>query len=248
MLLPSNQPSRKNRMTLLFLGLTVLVIGFRALGSPAIVRAWESTILQRIDKIKPAAPGTILLTGSSSISYWDSLATDMKPLPVINTAIAGTEYSDLNGDLERLVIAHRPAAVVVYSGDNDLAAPTRKTPQSVTNDARQFVRGVHAKLPDTWIYVLSIKPSHLRWGSWPQMKEADRLIQEFVRTEDHTAYIDVASSMFDAHGGLPNDLFISDGLHPSAKCYALWTSIIKPVLLKRFGPTADSSLSSAAPR
>jgi lysophospholipase L1-like esterase len=41
--------------------------------------------------------------------------------------------------------------------------------------------------------------------------------------------------MFDAHGNLPADLFVSDGLHPSPKCYALWTSIIKPVLLQRFG-------------
>jgi len=232
-------------MTLVMLGLAILAIGFGMLGSPAIVRAWESSILQRIDQIKPAPPGTIVFTGASSVAYWDSLATDMKPLRIINTAFGGAEYSDLNGDLERLVIAHRPAAVVVYAGDNDLAAPTRKTPQSVTNDVRRFVQGVHAKLPDTWVYVLSIKPSHARWGSWPQMKEADRQIQEYLRTQDRAEFIDVATPMFDAHGDLPHDLFISDGLHPSAKCYAIWTSVIKPVLLKRFGPSANTSLSSA---
>jgi lysophospholipase L1-like esterase len=67
------------------------------------------------------------------------------------------------------------------------------------------------------------------------MKAADILMQEFSKTQERVQYIDVASAMFDEHGNLPSDLFVSDGLHPSAKCYALWTSIIKPVLLQRFG-------------
>ena len=67
------------------------------------------------------------------------------------------------------------------------------------------------------------------------MKAADKLMLDFSKTQQRVQYIDVASAMFDAHGNLPSDLFISDGLHPSAKCYALWTSIIKPVLQQRFG-------------
>jgi hypothetical protein len=57
------------------------------------------------------------------------------------------------------------------------------------------------------------------------MKEANRLIEGFLRTQDHAAYIDVASPMLDNSGRLSSDLFVSDGLHPSAKCYALWTSL-----------------------
>jgi hypothetical protein len=53
--------------------------------------------------------------------------------------------------------------------------------------------------------------------------------------------------MFDANGKLPRDLLIFDGLHPSAKCYALWTSVIKPVLLARFGPQTSSSQNQASP-
>jgi len=183
-------------------------------------------------------PGSIVFTGASSIAYWDSLGKDMKPLPVYNTAFGGAEYSDIIAGVDKLVIAYRPSAVVIYAGDNDLATPTRKTPQSVAADVRKFVDLVHAQLPDTWVYVLSIKPSHARWDAWPKMKEADGLIQDYLRTQDHAQFIDVASSMFDAQGNLPHDLFISDGLHPSAKCYALWTSIIKPVLLEHFGASA----------
>jgi hypothetical protein len=29
----------------------------------------------------------------------------------------------------------------------------------------------------------------------------------------------------------------ANGLHPNPKCYALWTSILRPILLARFGPS-----------
>jgi hypothetical protein len=61
------------------------------------------------------------------------------------------------------------------------------------------------------------------------------MILHFTRTQERVQYIDVASAMFDTHGNLRVDLFVEDGLHPTRKCYALWTSIIKPVLLQRFG-------------
>ena len=67
------------------------------------------------------------------------------------------------------------------------------------------------------------------------MKAANRMIRHFARTQERVRYIDVASAMFDTQGNLRTDLLVEDGLHPTRKCYALWTSIIKPVLLQRFG-------------
>jgi lysophospholipase L1-like esterase len=85
----------------------------------------------------------------------------------------------------------------------------------------------------------------LRWSAWPQMKAADQIIQEFVRTQQRVQYIDVATPMFDPQGNLPADLFVSDGLHPSPKLYAMWAAIIKPILLQRFAPDAKSSRNNA---
>ena len=74
-------------------------------------------------------------------------------------------------------------------------------------------------------------------------------MQDFIRTQKRVQYIDVASAMFDARGNLPADLFVADGLHPTPKCYALWTSIVRPVLIERFGPGARASQShGVAPR
>ena len=50
----------------------------------------------------------------------------------------------------------------------------------VAGDFRKFVQIVHGALPDTWIYILSIKPSNLRWNQWPAMKAANKLMQDYA--------------------------------------------------------------------
>jgi len=243
MLNTQTRPFRRRALLWSALCLGIVAFGFREFRTTVLAQEWESSIraFERQDKIHPVPMGGIVFTGSSSIAYWSSLVDDMKPLAVINRGFGGSEYTDVNHYADRIVIAYRPAAVVVYAGDNDLASPGRKTAQTVAQDVQQFIQIVHAKLPETWVFVVSIKPSILRWNAWPEMKQANQLILNFLRTQDHAAYIDVASPMLNERGSLSTDLFVGDGLHPSAKCYALWTSIIKPILLQRFAPSRSST-------
>jgi lysophospholipase L1-like esterase len=243
MRIPNSRSLRSSMLLWTILCAGILGVVFREFRATVSAQEWESSIraFERQDKAHPVPSRVIVFTGSSSIAYWSSLENDMKPLAVINRGFGGSEYTDVNHYADRIVIAYHPAAVVVYAGDNDLASTGRKTAQSVAQDVQQFVQIVHAKLPETWIFVLSIKPSILRWKRWPEMKEANQLIQDFLRTQDHAAYIDVASPMLDQQGRPSNDLFVSDGLHPTAKCYALWTSIVKPILLQHFASSRTSS-------
>jgi lysophospholipase L1-like esterase len=222
----------------------LLALGVHFAIPAASAQGWEPAIreFEQADKIHPPKPGCIVFAGSSSFRYWDTLASDMKPLDVVNRGFGGSEFSDLNEYANRIVIAYRPRAVVVYEGDNDLAEGSFKTPEMVAGDFRKFVQIVHSALPDTWIYVLSIKPSKLRWSEWPAMKAANERMRDFAAAQERVQYIDIATSMFDARGNLPGDLFKSDGLHPTAKLYAMWTAIIKPILLQRFGPPNGASL------
>jgi lysophospholipase L1-like esterase len=208
-------------------------------------QGWEPAIreFEEQDKIHPPRPGCIAFAGSSSFRFWDTLVADMKPLDAINRGFGGSEFSDLDQYANRIVIAYRPRAVVVYEGDNDLAEGSSKTPEMVASDFRKFVQTIHAALPDTWIYILAIKPSKLRWNEWPRMKAANKLMQEYAATQERVQYIDIATPMFDANGNLPRDLFKSDGLHPTPKLYAMWTSIIKPILIQHFGPPINASRS-----
>jgi lysophospholipase L1-like esterase len=230
----------------LLLGLAILAL--LVCGAPflstVLAQGWESTIraFEKQDQTNPPKAGSIVFTGSSSFVRWQSLSKDMKPLPVINRAFGGSEYTDVNQYAARTVIAYHPPAVVVYAGDNDLAGEAPNTPQSVAKQVQRFVEIVHAQLPGTWIYVLSIKPSYLRWDAWPRMKQANELIKDYVRTQQRVEYVDVATPMFGGQEKPPRDLFVEDGLHPTAKCYALWTSILRPVLMRRFGPKGSSQL------
>jgi lysophospholipase L1-like esterase len=225
------------------LGALFLGILLRPQLSAVSAQGWEPAIrhFEEQDKVDPPKPGCIVFTGSSSIRFWDTVVSDMKPLDVINRGFGGSEFSDLDMYAKRVVVAYRPSAVVVYEGDNDLAEGSPKTPEMVAGDFRKFVEIVHGALPGTWIYIMSIKPSKLRWNQWPNMKAANKMMQDYAATQQRVQYIDVATSMFDASGNLPGDLFKPDGLHPTAKLYAMWTAQIKPILLQRFGQTTKTS-------
>jgi len=239
---PINRLIRRTLVGLVVLSICLAGVGDGKYYSVSAVLAqaqdWEPSIrkFEEQDKVNPPKLGSIVFTGSSSIARWETLVDEMKPLDVINRGFGGSQYSDLNQYAKRVVIAYHPRAVVVYEGDNDLAPGSSKTAESVANDAWIFVQTIRAALPETWIYLISIKPSKSRMTEWPRMKAANRMIRDFTRTQERVQYIDVASAMFDPGGNLRAELFVEDGLHPTPKCYALWTSIIKPILLQRSGP------------
>jgi lysophospholipase L1-like esterase len=244
---PVTQLIRRTLAGIVLLSVCLTGIGDRkhsfASTLPAQGQDWEPSIrkFEEQDRVSPPKPGCIVFAGSSSFARWDTLVEEMKPLDVINRGFGGSQYSDLNQYVKRIVIAYHPRAVVIYEGDNDLAPESSKTPESVAKEARTLVQTIRAALPETWIYLISVKPSPSRLSVWPRMKEANRLIQDFAATQEHVQYIDVASAMFDSKGNLRADLFVEDGLHPNPKCYALWTSIIKPLLVERVGLKSQKS-------
>jgi lysophospholipase L1-like esterase len=235
--------ARKYSFGLGILAVLLLGLALRFFAPAVSAQGWEPAIrdFEDQDKVRAPKPGCIVFAGSSSFRFWDTLISDMKPLDVINRGFGGSEFSDLDQYANRIVIAYHPRAVVVYEGDNDLAEGSPKTPDMVASDFRKFVQTVHGALPDTWIYILAIKPSKLRWNQWPQMKAANKLMQEYAATQQRVQYIDIATPMFDANGNLPRDMFKADGLHPTAKLYAMWTAIIKPILLQRFDTSKNTS-------
>jgi lysophospholipase L1-like esterase len=206
---------------------------FWAMGKPGL---WSSEIraYEKADRVHPPKAGVIVFTGSSSIRLWDTLASDMKPLEVINRGFGGSQIAEVNEYASRIVIPYRPRAVVLYAGDNDLSLPWSKTPEQVSGDFKQFVGIIHGPLPDTWIYFISIKPSIQRWRNWEKFQKANGLIADYIRTQSRVQFIDVGAAMLDAQGKPRRELFRGDGLHMNAQGYAVWTSIIRPVLVSRF--------------
>ena len=201
-------------------------------------QAWEASIrrFEARDRLSPAPAGTILFTGSSSITLWSSLAQDMVPLPVLNRAFGGSRMADVVRYAERIVLPYHPRAVVLFAGTNDIADPKPATAQQVFAGYLAFVSAIQAALPGTPIYFISITPTPLRWKYWSIVQQANRLIQAHAHTDPALHYIDITGA-FLKPDGLPDPrLFRADRLHPNARGYEKWTALIKPVLLADFPP------------
>ncbi len=212
-----------------------------ASGDP-LLWAGEIRRFEKEDRREMTPPEVILFTGSSSINFWKTLAEDMTPLKVLNRGFGGSQIHQVTYYADRIVLPFKPRAVVLYAGENDVAGALfdqGKSPPTVLENFKTFCQTIHDHFPEIPIYFISIKPPKLRRKHWPKMQEANRLIESFCETDGRIRYVDVAPAMLDAEGNTRGDLFKWDGIHLNAKGYAVWTSIIKPVLEKNFPPQSQ---------
>ncbi len=203
---------------------------------------WESEIVkfETQDAEYPPALGQVLFVGSSSFRFWSSLAEDMAPLPVLNRGFGGSNLSHVTYYADRIIFPYQPAAIVLYAGDNNFAGFEPSSANDVYKDFKEFVSVMRAKLPDTPIYYVSIKPSKLRWKSWPGMRDANALISAYSDTDEGVNFIDISDTILDDSGALKDDVFIFDGLHLNETGYARWTDKIKPVLMRDLNEVVES--------
>jgi lysophospholipase L1-like esterase len=194
----------------------------------------EIAAFAEADRARPPPERPIVFVGSSSFRLWDTLEQDMAPLPVLNRGFGGSQLVHLVHFVEPAVLRYRPRAVVVYAGDNDLDERTGKTASDVLRDFRAFVARVHADVPDARIYYVAIKPSRMRWARWPEMEKANAEIAALCAGDPRLGFFDVAAPMLATGAPPARELFVFDGLHLSARGYAVWTSVIKPRLLADF--------------
>jgi len=193
---------------------------------------WESAIreFERRDRECPQTPGAILFVGSSSIVLWSTLEEDFKPLRVINRGFGGSQLADTVFYADRIILPYKPGIIVTYAGDNDIAAG--KPPEAVRDQLRLLSDKVRHSLPASRILFLSIKPSPARWHLIGLVRRANALAEALARETWNLVYIDVFSPMLGPDGRPRPELFVEDGLHLSAQGYVLWTSILRPHLMR----------------
>lgn len=188
---------------------------------------WESEIqaFEKQDRNAPPASGSILFTGSSSVRLWTNLVSAFPGKPVFGRGFGGSHFSDLNHFVPRIVLPYAPKHVLVYEGDNDLAAG--KTPESIQKDFESFVAAVKAKLPKARISYLAIKPSRARWGLIDKIRETNERIRKSARRFPRVDYIDTFQPMLTKEGLVREELYAPDGLHLNAKGYQVWTEVVR---------------------
>ena len=188
---------------------------------------WDAALAQfaAADRQHPPEPGAVLFVGSSSIRLWDRLPQHFNFLPaVLNRGFGGSTMADCQQLVYPLVVRYQPRHVVLYAGENDLA--DGRSPEQVLESLRGFVDALRSELPEVRLTYVSIKPSPLRAGLLPRIREANRLAAEYVAGLPRASFVDVFTPMLDATGAPRPELFGPDRLHMNGEGYALWRAAL----------------------
>jgi len=182
------------------------------------------------EQMPPA--GAIVALGSSTVRLWsEEIGKDLAPLTIIPRGFGGSNMNDALFFSERIAIRYKPRAILLYEGDNDLAQGL--TPELILQTFLKLVAKVWEQLPETRIYVLSIKPSVARRLLWSEAQRANQMLAAECDKDDRLIFLDVATPMLDAKCEIRTDLFIKDNLHMNRTGYELWRDTIKPQLHER---------------
>ena len=192
--------------------------------------AWADEIarFEAADRLNPPRPGGVLFVGSSSIGLWPALAADFPGVAVLQRGFGGSELGDVVHYAPRIVLPYQPRLIVLYAGDNDLAAG--KSPAAVFETYRGFVGLVRRALPETRIAFIAIKPSGARWALVERTRAANALVRGYAAGDPRLLYVDVFTPMLGPDGTPRDDLFAADRLHMNARGYALWRDLLAPIV------------------
>ncbi len=213
----------------------------RAVSQTAAENPFESEIVafEQADREHMPAPGGVVFVGSSSFRTWN-LEENFPGRGYINRGFGGSTMADAAYYVDRIAIKYKPRLIVLYEGDNDVNAGV--SGEAIVAQLDKFVRAVHAKLPQTRIVVLSIKPSIARWALVDRMRAANEMIKAYVERNDNMAYVD-ADYVFMGWNHKPRpELYDPKGkLHPSAEGKKIWAWLLEPYLKKDSGEEMASN-------
>jgi lysophospholipase L1-like esterase len=187
------------------------------------------------DKLSPPPTGAVLVTGSSSVRRWHpTIQQDLAPLTIVPRGFGGSTMEDALYWIDRVAIAYKPRAVVIYEGDNDTGR-YEVPPATIAGQFEKIVQKIHAALPTARIYVISVKPSVSRWNTWPQAVQTNDLLKAIAAKDDLVTYVDVATPMLKPDGKVMPDIFVEDDLHLNSKGYEIWAAAVRAVLVPAEG-------------
>ncbi|TGE05228.1 SGNH/GDSL hydrolase family protein [Hymenobacter fodinae] len=220
-----------------------LLVGLSLLSVPGLAQTskvppinpeqWTSELraFARQDSMSPPPTRPVLFYGSSSIRKWESLSQDFAGRPVLNRGFGGSRFPDAIHFFDRLVVAYNPRQVLLYEGDNDIGAGA--TPQEIYRSFLTFDSLMRAKLPKVPLVFLAIKPSPSRWGLYPKVQEANRLIREYIAAHPkRLTYLDTATPLLGSNGKPQPQFYVSDSLHMTPAGYNVWTRVVRKKLKK----------------
>src|SRR5690606_9534378 len=163
---------------------------------------------------------------------WKDVQSYFPGYTIINRGFGGSQFPDLIRHADDVIYPYKPKQIVIYCGDNDLMAKNA-TPEIVFGNFKTLYDGIRSRLAKKVnITFISIKPSPRRRHLIPHVTATNVLIENFLKKDKNTRYVDVYSKMLAEDGKPIKTIFLKDSLHMNASGYAIWQKELKPALLK----------------
>lgn len=185
----------------------------------------------RYDSFKVLSPaeGSIVFIGNSitDMHFWPEVFKDKDGnyLPIVNRGNSGGYSTEQSNNLEAY-LGKKPAKVFMMIGTNDIATNGNNFgPEQLLNYIKSIVNRIHARYPETEIYLYSILPNNTSNRPVDRVTGSNAVIKAYVEATNANwlTYID----LYDKLAGIANNNDYSyDRLHPTAAAYRIWTDAI----------------------
>lgn len=185
------------------------------------------------DSLHPPVGQPILCIGSSSFTKWKDIEAYFPGWGMLNRGFGGSSLLDVIYYAPQVIFPYNPRQILIYCGENDIAATPQPTTKTVVKRCKQLLRLIRSKWKDVPIIYISIKPSPLRWKLESSFVEANRGIQRYMQKQKNMQLLDVHSAMLTATGEPNPELYIADRLHMNEKGYEIWKNLLLPLLMPR---------------
>lgn len=206
---------------------------FIALHAQAQTPFWdEIRDFKKQDSISAPPKHPILFVGSSSFRVWKDVQQAFPSYTILNRGFGGSSLPDVIRYENDIIFPYKPKQVVIYCGENDIAASDTVTAQIVFGRFQKLFTDIRANLGKVPVLFISIKPSPSRQKFQPVVIEANRLIKDYLKKDKHASFVNVYDAMLGPDGLPMKEIFTQDMLHMNPKGYEIWKKILEPYLLK----------------
>lgn len=182
------------------------------------------------DAASPPPQGAILFIGSSSFTKWTDVQNYFPGYTILNRGFGGSTLPDLTRYVDDIVTPYHPKEIVIYCGENDIAAGADS--KVVADRFKDLYTALRVRCPEIPIGFISMKPSPSRVQFRHLLMQGNQIIKNFLWTQKNVFYVNVFDLMLDPSGNYRTDIFGSDMLHMNAAGYKIWATAITPYLVK----------------
>jgi lysophospholipase L1-like esterase len=178
------------------------------------------------DARAPDSYCALWFVGSSSMHQWDQLSADMLPWDAHNRGLSGASLPEISRRFNNGESGRFPRAIVFYAGENDIAFGV--PPKKAFDELKTFIAEKRRQMGAVPIFILSLKPSPLRWDERPAQIEFNDAVQALVREQPDLVYVDIVPSLL--VGGKPGAFYNADGLHLNRDGYVAVRRAVRAAL------------------